>query len=165
MLMKKIMLSIIWIVLINEIVFAQPVTTQVIDSMLFAIRQAPDDIAKVNLATSFSWRTLFSRPDSTLPMLQRALQTARSVEYKRGQISCEIMIAMVWWIVGDYQKSIDILLKNETVARSMNDKDLIEGSVEGLQRSYRDQGNYMEALKYCKELQKIESKAWRVEIG
>ena len=165
MLMKKIMLSLIWIVLINEIVFAQPVTTQVIDSMLFAIRQAPDDIARVNLATSFSWRTLFSRPDSTLSMLQQALQTARSIEYKRGQISCEIMIANVWWTVGDYQKSIDILLKNETVARSMNDKDLIEGSVEGLQRSYRDQGNYMEALKYCKELQKIESQAWRVEIG
>src|SRR6187549_1214760 len=165
MLMKKIMLPLTWIVLINEIVVAQPVTIKVIDSMQLAIRQAPDDTTRVNLATSFSWQILFSRPDSTLSMLQQALQTARSVEYKRGQISCEIMIANVWWTVGDYQKSIDILLKNETVARSMNDKDLIEGSVEGLQRSYRDQGNYMEALKYCKELQKIESKAWRVEIG
>src|SRR6187200_2218762 len=106
MLMKKIMLPLTWIVLINEI-----------DSMHLAIRQAPDDTTRVNLATSFSWHILFSRPDSTLSMLQQALQTARSVEYKRGQISCEIIIANVWWTVGDYQKSIDILLKNETVAR------------------------------------------------
>jgi tetratricopeptide (TPR) repeat protein len=123
-------------------------STIIADSLKHLLSTSKQDSNRVLILDRLSYNILFSRPDSAMYYAQEGFKLAGSINYSKGLVLCKTDIGAVWWIVGDYAKANDVLLQSVTAAEKLNDPQPFEWSLSYLISSYRDHGNYQEALKY-----------------
>ena len=116
-----------------------------------------------------SYNILFSKPDSAMLLAQEGKRLAREINYPAGEILCEAQIGSVWWIMGDYTKANEIFLNCLKSSEEINDTTALVWSLAWLASGYRDEGNFQEALKYCKRGMNIPkiwtAKVWNTVMG
>jgi two-component system, NtrC family, sensor kinase len=153
--MKKILFSLLSFC-ITTICFAQEFRT---DHLLIQLSEANDDTAKVNLYLRLSSSYFNSDPDSLFLFAQRGLKLAQAVGFKKGEMNLQQVLSLYWWNVGDYATAIKLQLPILAFAQTQRDTAMLSQMKSTLLRSYRDQGDYREALKFgfaALELQKTD---------
>ena len=110
-----------------------------------------DDTAKVNLLSDFSnWG---SNPEITYTRAQEGLKLSQSIGYKRGETKSLISLSLTSWALGDYVTAIKL---GYSVLDNISHQDtLLLYTYAAITNSYRDQGDYREALIILNEVLKI----------
>ena len=122
------------------------------DSLLTLLSNTREDTEKVNVLSILSanysnaFTTNFSNTDSALLLGQQGLKLAQAIGYKRGEINCRLSLAFYEWVSGDYATAIKLGYSGLEYAKAMQDTLLLLSASTVLGRSYRDQGDYKEAL-------------------
>ena len=117
------------------------------DSLFSLLSKAKEDKVRVNLLAELSGEFVNSNPDSVFLLASKGLQIAQAVGYLEGEIRCKANLAGYWWTVGDYATAVKLLLQVLAFYKSQNHP-LVAKVYSGLLNSYRDQGDYQEALYY-----------------
>jgi len=150
--------------------FGQLISPRVADSFKQILRD-PGTVSRtrVNALKELSYNILFSKPDSAMLLAQEGKRLAREINYPAGEILCDAQIGSVWWIMGDYTKANEIFLKCLKSSENIKDTGALVWSLAWLASGYRDEGNFQEALKYCKlgmNIPKIwTAKVWNTVMG
>ena len=117
------------------------------DSLFGLLSKAKEDKVRVNLLAELSGEFVNSNPDSVFLLASKGLKIAQSVGYLEGEIRCKANLAGYWWTVGDYATAVKLLLQVLAFYKSQNNP-IVAKVYSGLLNSYRDQGDYQEALYY-----------------
>ena len=117
------------------------------DSLFSLLSKAKEDKVRVNLLAELSGEFVNSNPDSVFLLASKGLQIAQAVGYLEGEIRCKANLAGYWWTVGDYATAVKLLLQVLAFYKSQNNP-IVAKVYSGLLNSYRDQGDYQEALYY-----------------
>ncbi len=117
------------------------------DSLFGLLSKAKEDKVRVNLLSELSEEFGNSNPDSVFLLASKGLKIAQSIGYLEGEIRCKGNLAGYWWTVGDYATAVKLLLQVLAFYKSQNNP-IVAKIYSGLLNSYRDQGDYKEALYY-----------------
>jgi two-component system, NtrC family, sensor kinase len=117
------------------------------DSLLGLLSKATEDKVRVNLLADLSEGLGNSSPDTAFLFASKGLRIAQSIGYLEGEIRCKDNLAGYWWAVGDYATAVKLLQQVLAFYKSQNSP-LVGKLYSGLLNSYRDQGDYKEALHY-----------------
>ncbi|HEV8051930.1 MAG TPA: hypothetical protein VGP47_05500, partial [Parachlamydiaceae bacterium] len=118
------------------------------DSLLTMLAKTKADTTRVNILVELSGLYQNSNPDSQFVLAHQGLQLAQSIGYIKGELNCKDKLAGYWWAVGDYATSINLYLPRIEYAKENKDTLGEMFTYIGLVNSYRDQGDYKEALHY-----------------
>ncbi len=118
------------------------------DSLLTMLAKTKADTTRVNVLGELSTFYQQSNPDSQFVLANEGLQLAQSIGYIQGEIDCKADLAGYWWTVGDYATAINLELPRIEYAKANKDTLAEMFTYIGLLNSYRDQGDYREALHY-----------------
>ncbi len=117
------------------------------DSLFGLLAKAKEDEVRVNLLADLSEGLGNSSPDSVFLLASKGLRIAQSIGYLEGEIRCKDNLARYWWAVGDYATAIKLHLQVLAFYKSQNNPIVLK--INGaLLSTYRDQGDYKEALHY-----------------
>ncbi|WP_018616358.1 ATP-binding protein [Segetibacter koreensis] len=119
------------------------------DSLRTMLSSAKDDTTRVNILTELSNDYFNNNPDSIFFYGHQGLRLAQSIGYTRGEIECKAILGDYWWSVGDYATAIKLELSIAEYAKLQKDTLRLTKTYAALINSYRDQGDYKEALRYC----------------
>ncbi|WP_353484981.1 ATP-binding protein [Haliscomenobacter sp.] len=117
------------------------------DSLLGLLSKATEDEVRVNLLADLSEGLGNSSPDTAFLFASKGLRIAQSIGYLEGEIRCKDNLAGYWWAVGDYATAVKLLQQVLAFYKSQNNP-IVAKIYSGLLNSYRDQGDYNEALYY-----------------
>ncbi|HOY17060.1 MAG TPA: ATP-binding protein [Haliscomenobacter sp.] len=117
------------------------------DSLFGLLSKAKEDKVRVNLLSELSGEFGNSNPDSVFLLASKGLKIAQAIGYFEGEIRCKGNLAGYWWTVGDYATAVKLLLQVLAFYKSQNNP-IVAKIYSGLLNSYRDQGDYKEALYY-----------------
>ena len=132
--------------------FSQLISPRVADSFRQKLSQPGiDPKERVIAFKELSYNVLFSKPDSAMLLAQQGKQLASEIDFAQGEILCDAAIASVWWIIGDYTKANELLLRCLRSSENLNDGLALVWSLAWIISVHRDEGNYQEALKYCRQ--------------
>ena len=152
----KYLISLLLICLING-TYAQ---SHKKDSLLNLLSTAKEDTLKVNLLAEIgSFYEYNSNPDSALLYYYRGLELAKSIKYKNGEMNLQSLFGFYSWRLGDFSTSIKLgyqLLELAKLEKNIA-KQLTAHAI--LLNSYRDLGDYEEALKLSTESARIALKS------
>jgi signal transduction histidine kinase len=151
----KIFIFILFLFLLVSVSIAQPLKE---DSLKNLLALTKDDTTKVILLAQLSGELHLINPDSALQLAQQGLTLARQIKYPKGELFCTISLAKFWWSIGDYSTTLRLLLPNIKHAESTNDAWLRFNIYGYITSTYRDQGDYQEALKYAFKETDLEEK-------
>ncbi len=136
------------------------------DSLLTMLAKTKADTTRVNVLAELSELYQQSNPDSQFVLANQGLQLAQSIGYIKGEINCKDKLAGYWWTVGNYATSINLTLPKIEYAKANKDTLGEMFTYIGLLNSYRDQGDYKEALHYSfAVLDIIQNASNKVGIG
>jgi two-component system NtrC family sensor kinase len=142
--MKKIFF-IIFLFSITEIVIAQD---HVKDSLLTLLQKTKEDTTRVNLLFDLSYYyDSHSKLDSTILWATQGLTLAQKIGYKKDEMNRKLFIAYKSWVIGDFSTAIKLSYPIYEYSKSINDASLMWKAYGVLFNSYRDQGDYRDALK------------------
>jgi signal transduction histidine kinase len=116
------------------------------DSLLALLSKAKEDTVKVNLLSELSDAYYNSNPDSSFLFAENGLQLAESLGYKKGEINCKLSLAAATWVLGDFATSIKLGYLVLDYAIPAHDTSAAALARVLMANSYRDQGDYREAL-------------------
>jgi signal transduction histidine kinase len=135
------------------------------DSLLLLLSKTKQDTTRVNLLWYLSLSYKMSNPDSLFFFAKEGIKLAQSLDYLKGEIACKWVLADNSWFVGDYATAIKFYLENLEFAKSQ--KDTLQEVVlySTLLNSYRDQGDYKEALHYSSLLMEMTKKYFPFALG
>jgi two-component system, NtrC family, sensor kinase len=114
-------------------------------SFLSKLENAKDDKSRVDVYAGINFAYMF--PDSAFVYALRGVKLAQSIGYVNGEMWCRIKLAESSWVLGDFESSINLSDRVLNYAISVNDTNLIFTSYGYLVNSYRDLGEYKEALR------------------
>ncbi len=110
------------------------------------LASAKDDTSRVNTLIEIGW-AFTANPDSALMLAQQGLQIAQSVGYKKGEMACKTILGYSLWTLGDYASAIKIGTSSLEDARIAKDTVMMIMPYGVIANSYRDQGDYKDALR------------------
>jgi two-component system, NtrC family, sensor kinase len=140
--MKKIITLIIVYLAFQTIGFAQD---EAIQKFLMRVDTTSDLRAKVDLlAAARFWS---SAPDSSFAFAQRGFKLAQAINYKAGEVKCQYVLSLSSWAMGDFETAIKLAHNVGEYAVIKRDTNLLTNANGVLGNSYRDQGDYIEALR------------------
>jgi signal transduction histidine kinase len=148
----KILLLFLIIVSSFKIAYAQQARR---DSLLVVLSKAKRDTTKVNLLFQLGESYGFNNPDSLFFYMNESMKLAQHINYLKGEIVCKRTLAHHWWLTGDYATAVKLNLQLLDYAKSQKDHFWETMAYTGLLNSYRDQGDYREALRYKDVLLKM----------
>ncbi|MFZ1292112.1 MAG: ATP-binding protein [Melioribacteraceae bacterium] len=150
--MKKILL-ILFLFSITEIVTAKE---QVKDSLMTLLSKAKEDSLRVNLLYDLSYYyDNNSMPDSAILWATQGLTLAQKIGYKKDEMNRKLFIAFKSWAIGDFSTTIKLSYPIYEYGKSINNATLMLNAMGALTNSYRDQGDYREALNIWFEVKDI----------
>ena len=145
--MKKLILF--TVILLRVSVNAQELSTDSLQQLLLAAKQ---DTTRVILLSQLSKAFQHSNPDTAFLLGQQGLQLAKRIKYLKGEQYCKVSLGFYWWGIGDYSTAIQLVLPVLPITKTSEfakDSGLQILSEAVLINSYRDQGDYSEALKHA----------------
>ncbi|HEY1870224.1 MAG TPA: tetratricopeptide repeat protein, partial [Chitinophagaceae bacterium] len=144
--MKTFLLSVLIFSLAN--CFAQR-TTRTIDSLKELLTISKEDTNKVWLLNSLSRKYLFYDPDSAVQYAHEGLSLAKELNFEKTLTESELFwsLSFAYSILGDYPNALKYWSQCIKVSTEIHSMDQLTWAYAILCDSYRDQGNYPEALK------------------
>jgi two-component system NtrC family sensor kinase len=122
--------------------------SQNMDSLLNLLSNAKEDTLKVNLLAKLGNHYEYhSNPDSALLTYYQALELAKSIGYEKGEMEVQSLLGFYSWRLGDFSTAVKLGYELLDFARSKNDTAQLVSAYAILFNSYRDQGDYEEALR------------------
>ena len=122
--------------------------TASIDSIITLLKAGKEDTTQVMLIAELGHLMQWSNPDSAYALALEGINLARKIDYYKGEMYCKISAAACSWSLGNYALSIELLLPIISDAEKTKDIKLATVIFGHLHNAYRDQGDYAEALKY-----------------
>jgi signal transduction histidine kinase len=142
----KILLLFLIIVSSFKVAYAQQTNR---DSLLVLLSKAKPDTTRVNLLLQLGGSYDKTNLDSMFLFRSEGLKLALQINYKKGEIAGKDMLANYSWLVGDYATAVKFYLDIAEFYKPQKDTLQVMLAYSGLINSYRDQGDYKEALHYC----------------
>jgi signal transduction histidine kinase len=121
-----------------------------IDSLKNLLYQTKEDTSRIILLGKLSGAYSMSSPDSALFYVRQGLTLAQEINYLKGEYFCLVNLGVALWSMGDYATVIKLMLPKQKEIELTKDDQLILLMNKGLINSYRDQGDYDEALRLIK---------------
>jgi len=121
------------------------------DSLRNLLTTTKQDTTRVLLLSQLSNQLQRSDPDSAFLLAEQGLKLAKQLNYPRGELYAKVNLGGCFWSIGDYSTAIQLMLPEIKHVLSTNDLELQVNLQAVLINSYRDQGDYTEALKYALE--------------
>jgi signal transduction histidine kinase len=143
--MKLFIIIIGWLLVHTISIGQQGLNTDSLKRLLSATSQ---DTNRVDLLKQLASEYGELNPDTTIKLLDEALKLAKQLEDLLREHDCRLAMELFWWRIGDYSTAIKLALENVELAERLKDNYLIEINCLILTSSYRDQGDYHEALTY-----------------
>jgi hypothetical protein len=139
--MKRIILLLILFIPIKLVLGQHTVK----DSISTLLSKTLEDTTRVNLLYELSQNV--SNRDSAILLRKQALTLAQSIGYTKGEIICKQSLAFTAWVTDDFALAIKLAYPVLEYAYSVQDTAMLVDAYAMLVRSYRDMGDYQEALK------------------
>ena len=127
-----------------------------VDSLEILLAEAKEDTARIILMAQLCGELHLSSPDSSLKFGQAALGLAQKINYRKGELYSMTGLGKLAWSIGDYSAALRLLLPITKNGESLNDPWLRINVWAFITATYRDQGDYNEALKYSFKFTSIE---------
>jgi signal transduction histidine kinase len=130
------------------------------DSLLILLANAKEDTAKVNLLYQLSDLNFgILDADSASLLARQGLDLAHSIGYKSGEMKCERSLAFRAWALGDFATAVKLGYSVLEYHASVKDTQNMVFAYGALINSYRDEGDYREALRILSKSADI-TKSW-----
>jgi two-component system, NtrC family, sensor kinase len=119
------------------------------DSLVKLLQVAKEDTVRVLVLAQLCAQLQRSNPDTAYFLAQEGLELARQINYEKGELYCKCVLGGYYWNIGDYLTAIKLVLPEVKNIELTNDAWLRINTYAVLGNSYRDQGDYSEALKWA----------------
>jgi len=119
-----------------------------VDSLLQALQTAKHDTTKINTLNTLASEICNNQPDKALVYAKNALELSKELDFTRGMAASYNNIARVFWMQGNYPKSLKNLHEKLNIYNELKDKKGIASSLGNIGSVYWNQGDYPKALKY-----------------
>ena len=113
------------------------------------LAETKEDTSRIRLLFLLVVAFQRSNPDSAFLRANETLLLSQKIGYKKGELYSKVGIGGCFWSIGDYPAAIKITLPETKNIETSDDDFLKYQALAVLANSYRDQGDYTEALKYC----------------
>ncbi len=140
--------------LLNVFVTAAIGQTKRIDSLKQELNKAKEDTIKVKILVRLGGSYTYSYADTALVYAQQALQLAQRLNYEPGIANAQITMCSALTNIGNYPLALNYGFKAlEFYKKSKWQFNF--GAWDGIAQCYRNQGDYANGLKYCKEAMQL----------
>jgi len=117
-------------------------------SLEYLLKNASHDTSGVNLLLKASNDISFFNPDSGLILAEKALDLARELHYKKGEVEALNTIGEVFHFMGDYPQALKTQFEVLVINRKMKDLAGEAQTLGFIGIVYNDLGQYRQALQY-----------------
>ena len=121
-----------------------------------------EDTSKVFGLNEIAYEYIFTKPDSATILGEQALQLAKNINYKKGQIQSNVTITGSLFVKGNYYRAIQVLMENLRTAEEIKDMHAISFTQQFIGLLYKDMGDYNTGLEYVLRAKKIDDSLGRV---
>jgi len=122
------------------------------DSLNNLLLTTQADTSRLMLMAQLSSQLSRSYPDSAIALAQQGLILAKKINYQRGELYLTSGLAVASASTGDYPTAIELFLSKLKLVENSNDVGLKISYYAQLASTYRDQGDFTEALKYANKI-------------
>jgi signal transduction histidine kinase len=144
------------IIFFSSVAIAQNFATEM-DSLKKVLASAKEDTNKVILLHLLSGGYMANDPDSAVLYGQSALALAKKLQYEQSVTGTKVLwtLSFAYSTLGDYASAVNYWNQDIYVSRQINSPDRLMWAHGGLADCYRDQGNYVEALRNIIEARRV----------
>src|SRR3954454_904263 len=116
------------------------------DSLKVIINDKKGDTTEVNALANLADIYGFINLDSEIAYAQQGLLLAKKLNYIKGEARCYVVLGGAHNSLGNYSQSVSFLLKALHIYEQLRDEDGINAMFMYLQSTYREAGDYHNAL-------------------
>jgi len=125
------------------------------DKLKYLAENAPRDTNLVKLLLDSSNEYSFSSTDTGLLLAERALNLARELHFKRGEVEALNTYGEAFHFLGDYPQALKIQFEALKISREMKDSQREAQTLGFIGIVYNELGEYRQALQYLLPADKI----------
>ena len=118
------------------------------DSLLRLLETAPRDTNRVWLYLNAAQTYYFSKPDSCLYLSLEALELARELAFKNGELDALNRAGEAYRFLGDYPRSLEVQFRALQMHQEIKDKEGAAKDMGYIGFTYLEIGEYRQALHY-----------------
>src|SRR5258706_13531316 len=118
---------------------------QYTDSLLKLLSNSKDDKKKITVL--FELGNNLENLDSAILFAEQGIKLAQLLKDKKGEAECKSLLAIINWAQGDFPSSIKLGYSALEYFLEVKDTSQATGAYAAITNSYRDQGDYQEALR------------------
>ncbi|HEY4112260.1 tetratricopeptide repeat protein [Puia sp.] len=133
--------------------FAQ---SKLADSLKLLLQKEEQDTNRVLLLAEIGTSYLFEKPEIGFTYAEQGLELSRTINYKRGEITCLNGLGHLNRVSGNYIAGIKYHMQALQISETINDQSGVALSYFGIAGNYEDEKDYKEALLYYKKIKQIE---------
>lgn len=141
------------LVTLHLFLFAQ---NQKIDSLWNELRKVKHDTEKVKYLKDISWELIYTSPDSSISILNQALEISEKYQFKIGKIYCLNGLSRAYWVKGDYPVSMNYTIHCMGICDSIGNKMEKVRSLNMLGLVYYELSDYDKAINAFKNALQLE---------
>lgn len=136
-----------------------------IDSIKNILQISTVDTLKVSAYTRLCWEYHNSNPQLAIQYAKAGLAIAEKNDYQRGLASLFNNVAQAYFVLGDYEKTLNYSLKSLKIKETLNNKRGIAGTLNNIGLVYKQMGNFNEAYNYFTKAlsinEQLNNRAWK----
>ncbi len=160
--MKKAVVFVFIVFLVQGIGFAQEIVTRTItskligstkdkyiDSLLIALSREKEDISKVNTLIKLGYEySYFLNKNDSIPLfyLKQGISIAQKINYKKGEADCYGSIGLIYDAKSNWNLALENRLNKLKLEREIDDKKRIIKTYSDIGNNYNNMANYDKAL-------------------
>ncbi len=119
-----------------------------VDSLLNELKKGKNDSARVDVLRELSEFYRFQNPDSSLLMIQQALDLAIKTRYQHGEIKSLFTKGKIFVSLGNYPMALDLYLQSLALSERIKSPVWIGINSNYIGELYTYENDYINALKY-----------------
>ena len=119
-----------------------------VDNLLKELNQEKNDSARVDILRELSEFYRFQNPDSSLLLIQQALDLAIKTRYYFGEIKSLFTKGKIFVSLGNYPKALDLYLQSLAISERIKSPVWIGINSNYIGELYTFENDYINALKY-----------------
>lgn len=118
------------------------------DSLRQVLSASIRDTTRVNTLNELALYYLYSKPDSCLALAQTGIALARQAGFEKGEASGLNIMGNIFWVTGDYAKSLDYNLQALKEFEKLHYPEGLERAYNSVGITYAEQGDFIKAIPY-----------------
>ena len=161
--MKRVLIALLVLITFNS--YAQ---NKAADSLKRLLHTEISDTTRVMVLNNLAYNYLYSRPDTALVLAQQGLILARHKGIVKWEASCLSSLGTIFWITGNYPKSLEYYLQALKTYESRHSQEGIMGTLECIGNVYSELGDLQMAISYIRRsktlAESLHKQAWMNSI-